>query len=164
MHSFFSLLGGRVPPPRPGVGNPVAPAGNLPRRRQDIPSSWGTPIVRLLMFFDSGETICSRPGFQSNRMAPAKGTTKALARQDLRSSMAWLSDWLSTLRRPGYPVPRKTRFRPLVRRYRTGFTPAGSLSKVSNSHHVNHPPPPSFLAQASWRNPVFFASCTWRPW
>jgi len=31
-------------PPRPGVGDPVAPAGNLPRRRQDLPSSWGTPI------------------------------------------------------------------------------------------------------------------------
>jgi len=37
-------------PPRPGVGNPVAPAGKLPRRRQDLPSSWGISIVRLHMF------------------------------------------------------------------------------------------------------------------
>ena len=37
-------------PTRPGVGHPVAPAGMLPRRRQVLPSSWGTPIVRLHMF------------------------------------------------------------------------------------------------------------------
>ena len=51
--------------------------------------SWATPIVRLLMLFDSGETVRSRPGdawrvgFQSGRMAPAKGTTKALAKGKL---------------------------------------------------------------------------------
>ena len=48
-------------PPRPGVVHPVSPAGNLPRRRQDLPSSWGTPIVRLHMFFDSGRTAGTRP-------------------------------------------------------------------------------------------------------
>jgi hypothetical protein len=59
--SFPSLGGTSVPlvafaprrtsaPPRPGVGHPVAPAGMLPRKRQDLPSSWGTPIVRLHMF------------------------------------------------------------------------------------------------------------------
>jgi hypothetical protein len=37
-------------PPRPGVGNPVSPAGMLPRRRKDLPSSWGISIVRLHMF------------------------------------------------------------------------------------------------------------------
>ncbi len=64
-----------------------------------------------------------------------------------RSSITWLSDSLSTLRHARYLTQRKTRFRSLVRRYRTGFSPAGSQSKVSDSHHVNHPPPPSFLAQ-----------------
>src|SRR5437870_500014 len=37
-------------PPRPGVGDPVSPAGMLPRKRRDLPSSWGTPIARLHMF------------------------------------------------------------------------------------------------------------------
>ena len=37
-------------PPRPGVGNPVAPSGKLPRKRQDLPSSWGISIVRLHVF------------------------------------------------------------------------------------------------------------------
>jgi hypothetical protein len=45
----------------PGVGFPVAPAGIVLRRRQDLPSSWGTPIVRLRMFFDPGRTACARP-------------------------------------------------------------------------------------------------------
>ena len=40
--SFFSLLGGRVRPLRPGVDYPVTPAGILPRRRQDLSSSWRT--------------------------------------------------------------------------------------------------------------------------
>ena len=49
-------------PPRPGVGHPVSPAGNLPRRRQDLPSSWGISIVRLHMFStDAGRTACTRP-------------------------------------------------------------------------------------------------------
>ncbi len=37
-------------PSRPGVVDPVSPAGILPRKRQELPSSWGTPIVRLHMF------------------------------------------------------------------------------------------------------------------
>ena len=37
-------------PPTPGVGDPVSPAGFSLRKRQDLPSSWRTPIVRLHMF------------------------------------------------------------------------------------------------------------------
>ena len=34
----------------------------LPRKRQDLPSSWGTTIVRLHMFqSDAGRTACTRP-------------------------------------------------------------------------------------------------------
>ena len=31
--------------------------GLYPWKRQDLPSSWATPIVRLHMLFDSGETV-----------------------------------------------------------------------------------------------------------
>ncbi len=49
-------------PPRPGVGHPVSPAGIMPRKRQDLPSSWGISIVRLHMFqSDAGRTACTRP-------------------------------------------------------------------------------------------------------
>ena len=40
----LSLLGGRVRPPRPGVDYPVTAAGILPRRRQDLSSSWRTQM------------------------------------------------------------------------------------------------------------------------
>jgi hypothetical protein len=42
-------------------------------------------------------------------------------------------------------VRRKTRFRPLVKHYRTGFPPAGLLRKVSDLHSTFHPPFPSLL-------------------
>jgi hypothetical protein len=46
------------------------------------------------------------------------------------------------------PPRRKTRFQPLVRRYWTGFSPAGFLRKVSECFLTSHPPFPSF----AWRN------------
>ena len=45
---------------------------------------------------------------------------------------------------------RKTRLRPLVRRYWTGFSPAGFQRKVSECFLTSHPPFPSF----AWRNPI----------
>ena len=56
---------------------------------------------------------------------PLVSEQQRLPRKVFRRSFAWLSDWLSTLRRAGYRAPRQTRFRPLVRRYRAGFPPAG---------------------------------------
>ena len=49
-------------PPGPGVGDSVSPAGISLRKRQDLPSSWGTPIVRLHMFqTDAGRIADTRP-------------------------------------------------------------------------------------------------------
>jgi len=47
------------------------------------------------------------------------------------------------------PTPRKTRFRPPAKLYRTGFPPAGFHQKVSNSRHVCYPPLPSFRGARS---------------
>jgi hypothetical protein len=41
LHSLVSLPSGRVHPPRPGVGNPVSPAGNSPRSEQGSPKFLG---------------------------------------------------------------------------------------------------------------------------
>jgi len=48
-------------PPKPGVSHPVAPAGMLPRRRQDLPSSWGTPMSVRTCSVDAGRTARTRP-------------------------------------------------------------------------------------------------------
>ena len=67
-------------PPRPGVGHPLAPTGKLPRKRQDLPSSWRTPIVRLRMFHtDAGRTADTRP-LRCRDMALGHRTAKAPAK------------------------------------------------------------------------------------
>jgi hypothetical protein len=89
-------------PPGPGVGHPVSPAGMSPRRRQALPSSWGTSIVRLPCSVDSGGTACTRP-LRCRSVALGVGITKAPT-IGLSKLNRWLSDWLSTLRSAGYPV------------------------------------------------------------
>ena len=88
-------------PPRPGVGNPVSPAGMLPRKQQDLPSSWGTSVIRL---------PCSKPT-PAGLLAPdhkvqqrGPWSSKGRGSHDwvFRRSIAWLSDSLSTLRRVRY--------------------------------------------------------------
>ncbi len=90
-------------PPRPGVGHPVSPAGILPRKRQDLPSSWGTPIVRLHMFLPTPAGLLA-PDQYGAATWPLVCQQQRLPRKVFRSSIAWLSDSLSTLRRMGYPT------------------------------------------------------------
>ena len=90
-------------PPRPGVGRPVSPAGNLPRKRQDLPSSWGISIVRLHMFLPTPAGLLA-PDHYGVAAWPPVGEQQRLLRKVFRRSIAWLSDSLSTLRRVGYPT------------------------------------------------------------
>ena len=50
LHSLRSLLDGRVRRRGLELVTRWLQPGMVPRRRQDLPSSWGTPIVRLHMF------------------------------------------------------------------------------------------------------------------
>ena len=88
--------------PEPGVGNPVPPAGNSPRSKsRTLPSSWGTSVVRL---------PCSDPTPAGLFVSDHCDTTawplvckkQRLPRKGFRSSIAWLSDSLSTLRSADY--------------------------------------------------------------
>jgi len=54
-------------PPRPGVVDPVSPLGISLRRQQDLPSSWGTSMVRL---------PCSKP-MPAGLLAPDQSTAAA---------------------------------------------------------------------------------------
>ena len=64
-----------------------------------------------------------------------------------RGSIAWLSGSRPTFHAVGYPTPRKTRFRVLVRLSRTGFYPQGS-----NKRFLTHIMFVFLLFQASWHN------------
>ena len=88
-------------PPRPGVGHPVSPAGLLPRRRQDLPSSWRISIVRLHMFLPTPAGLLA-PDHYGVAAWPPVGEQQRLLRKVFRRSIAWLSDSLSTLRRVRY--------------------------------------------------------------
>jgi hypothetical protein len=60
--------------------SPGSSIRDRPRRRQDLPSSWRTPIVRLHMFHtDAGRTAVTRP-LQCRGVALGNRTAKAPAR------------------------------------------------------------------------------------
>jgi hypothetical protein len=111
-------------PPRPGVVDPVAPTGMSLRKRQDLPKVPGEPRLSVCTCSTPTPAGPLAPDHYSAAAWPLVIVRQRLPRWVFRRSIAWLSDSLSTLRSAGYPVPRKTRFRPLVRRYRTGFPPA----------------------------------------
>ena len=110
--------------------SPGGSGREFPRRRQDLPSSWRISIVRLHVFLPTPAGLLA-PDQYSAAAWPLVIERQRLPRKVFRRSIAWLSDSLSTLRRARYLPRRKSRFRPLVRRYRTGFRPAGFLRKVS---------------------------------
>ena len=64
---------------------------------------------------------------------PLVSEQQRLPRKVFRRSIAGLPDSLSTLRRLGYPIRRKTRFQPLVRRYWAGFSPQGSYGRFPSA-------------------------------
>jgi hypothetical protein len=129
-----------------GLGHPAPLPGFLPWRRQELPSSWGTPIP-----------VCSCSSTPAGRCVPDHNGTLAWPplreRRRRRRRKSFEAQWHGfragclriTWRLPA--EPRKARFRPLVRPYRTGFHPQGS-NKGFNSLHVGYPPFPSFLAQS----------------
>jgi hypothetical protein len=123
LHSFCSLLDGRVRRQRPGVGHPVSPAGML-RGNGRISQVPGEPRLSVCPCSTPTPAGPLAPDQYSAAVWPLVIVRQRLLRKVFRRSIAWLSDSLSTLRSASYLVPRKTRFRPLVRRYRTGFPPA----------------------------------------
>ena len=116
-----SLLGGRVR--RRGLELVTRYSSRkLPRRRQDLPSSWGTPIVRLHMFqSDAGRTACTRP--YSAAAWPLVIERQRLPRLGL-SALNSMAFGLAVYASPrSLPARRKTRFQLLVKLYWTGFSP-----------------------------------------
>jgi hypothetical protein len=85
-------------PPGPGVGNPVSPAGiSLRSKSRTLPSSWGTSMFRLPC---SNPTPAGplAPDHCGAATWPLVCKKQRLPRKVFRSSIAWLSDSLSTLR------------------------------------------------------------------
>ena len=98
-----SLLGGRVRRQGLELVTRYLRPGMSPRKRQDLPSSWGTPIVRLHMFSRRRQD-CLHQTIAVQQRGPWYVQKQRLPRKVFRSSIAWLSDSLSTLRSAGCPA------------------------------------------------------------
>jgi len=75
-HSFGSLPSGRVRRRGPELVTRYLRPGLSLRRRQDLPGSRETPIVRLPCSVDAGRTVVTRP-LWCNSMAPGVGKAEA---------------------------------------------------------------------------------------
>jgi hypothetical protein len=120
--------------------------GILPWRRQDLPSSWGTPIpVCTWSPTPAGRYVPDR--LRNARVAPAKGTTKAPTRRLSRlNSMAFgLAAYVS---RCWLPATAQDWLPGAGQLSRTGFHPQSSDKRFSTHFNVRCPPFPSFLAQS----------------
>jgi hypothetical protein len=89
-------------PPKPGVGNPVSPTGISLTRQQDLPSSWGTFIIRLPCSKPTPAGLFA-PDHQVQQRGPWSSNGKGSHERSFDARVAWLSDSLSTLRSEGYP-------------------------------------------------------------
>ena len=121
---------------------------DCPRRRQDLPSSWRTPIVRSRMFFDSGRTACSRP-LRNSSMAPDMRNTKAPAKlliSKLNGMAFGLAVYASQDRLPDHHARlASSRWSDATGR---AFHPQGSSERFQSCFLTSLPPFPSFLAQS----------------
>ena len=122
LHSFVSLLGGRVR--RQGLElvtrwlQPGSCRGN-----DRISQVLGEPRLSVCTCSTPTPAGPLTPDHYGAAAWPLVIERQRLLRGVFRRSIACLSDSLFTLRSAGCPAPRKTRFRPLVRRCRTGFPP-----------------------------------------
>ena len=128
-------------PPRPGVGNPVSPAGIRRGANRVLPSSWGTSM---------SVCTCSFPtpvGLLAPDRYSAAAWPLVCEKQRLPRKVFLRTRCLRFVARVT-PTQRKTRFQPLVRRYWTGFHPQGSFERFQSCFLTSFPPLPSFLAQS----------------
>ncbi len=121
----FVPLSARRPTERPGVfGLGVPRDRSCPWRRQDLPSSWGTPLASVSLLYDSGRPARPSPT-RDGSAAPATdqddgahiATFEALS-HCVGSRCICFVPWIT-------PLPRKTRFQVLVRLSWLGVPPTG---------------------------------------
>ena len=111
-------------PPKPGVDDPVSPAGTIAEETAGPHKFLGNPDCPFAMFSRRRQD-CWHQTINDAAAWPLVWEQQRLLRKGFRRSIDGF--WTGCLRlavRVAH-APRQTRFRPLVRRYRTGFPPAG---------------------------------------
>ena len=135
-------------PSRPGVVNPVSPAGISPRRRQDLPGPWGTPIVRSPCSVDAGRTAGTRP-VRGRGAAPGLRTARAPANG--LSTLHSMAFGLAVSASPGGLPRRDARLASSRWSGSTGraFHPQGSVERFQGVNDISSSSP-----KLAWRNRI----------
>ena len=97
MHSLLSLLDGRVRRRDLELITRYLPPGIRRGANRVLPSSWGTSDVRLPCSIPTPAGLLASDHCDA-AARPLVCKKQRLPRKVFRSSIAWLSDWLSTLR------------------------------------------------------------------
>jgi hypothetical protein len=153
LHSFGLLLRRTSAPPEAWSWSPGGSRRDVPRKRQELPSSWGTPIVRLRMFSRLRRDVRARPlrrGSVALGIRKAKAPTKGFSKLN---SMAFGLAAGTVRSMVGFAVevaPHHARLASGRWSGATGraFHPQGSNERFQISLRSSHPPFPSFLAQS----------------
>ena len=131
-----------------GSWSPGISGRESPRRRQDLPSSWGISIVRLHMFPPTPAGLLT-PDHYGAAAWPPDPQVQRLPQLVFRRPIAWLSDSLSTLRRGRYLTTTQDS-RPVAGQALPGGLPTHKIPlrgfKIAFLHL--YPPLPNF----AWRN------------
>jgi hypothetical protein len=126
--------------------SPGSPAGKLPRRRQDLPSSWETQI-----------SVCTCSATPAGLLAPDHYGVAAwplvcekqrLPRGVFRRSIAWLSDSLSTHHRVRYLTTAQDSLPVVGQTLLDGLLTRRVSTKGFRVVVTSHSPFPSLLAQS----------------
>ena len=137
-------------PPRPGVGHPVSPSGNLRGDKAGSPKFLGNlncPSARVLT--DAGRTAA--PDHYSAAAWPLDPQVQRLPRKVFRRPIAWLSDSLSTLRRTGYPATTQDSLPVAGQALPDGLsTHKTPMKGFRSASYISSSSPKLCLAQAGW--------------
>src|SRR5262249_25696595 len=150
VHSFGSLPGGRVRRRGPELLT-RSPARELAEEATGSREFLGNPH-RPVAQVQSTPAGLRSPDHCGGAAWPLGSQKQGLPRKVFRRSIAWLSDWLSPLRRAGYPRPTPDSLPAAGQALPGGLsTRRVPLKGFRGSIATSHPPFPSFLPQ--WDRP-----------
>jgi hypothetical protein len=125
-----------LPPPpsadgRPGVGLPVPLPDAFFRGDDRISQVPGEPLFPFAHVLRPRPADSSPTYHRTFAWPSLKARRRRRRRENFRGSIAWLSGWLPTYYRVGYPSQHKAHFQVLVKLSWAGFNPQGSAKRFA---------------------------------
>ena len=139
----------------PGVGHPVPPRRDLPRRRRGLPGSWGTPVSVPCSPTPAGSRAPGHCGAATRPSVTLTTSAPAMMIDFGAQSHGPLTRCLRFAARVA-PAPRKTRFRPLAKLCRAGLVTRRVPTKGFRLHRFP-------LSQAFLAHPLLDSTWSRKP-